>query len=187
MAGRADLSATGSPPCLPLGVVGQEPGVGDRAAAVSVADDRNRCDVEQLDPVRRRRVIRWWMRLHRWAAPDSVPAASPRLLRSTSPWSPGRPSKAHHGVPRRPRRVHTAPGPYPPGLSGPSLRDETPVPCVLLFILARRTRTIWQYWHVPALSGCSHPHPAPPGSGCAQLHRPAARGSAAKVSHPPLE
>ena len=46
-----------------------------------------------------------------------------------------------------------------------------------------RTRTIWQYWPVPALSGLLPPSPAPPGSGCPQLHRPAATGSAAKVSH----
>ena len=48
---------------------------------------------------------------------------------------------------------------------------------------ARRTRTIWQCWHVPALSGLLPPSPAPPGSGCPQLHRPAATGTAAKVSH----
>ena len=48
---------------------------------------------------------------------------------------------------------------------------------------ARRTRTIWQYWPVPALSGLLPPSPAPPGSGCPQLRRPAATGSAAKVSH----
>ena len=48
---------------------------------------------------------------------------------------------------------------------------------------ARRTRTIWRYWPVPALSGLLPPSPAPPGSGCPQLHRPAATGSAAKVSH----
>jgi hypothetical protein len=51
----SDLSATGSPRCPPLSVVGQEPGVGDLAAAASVADERHRCDVERLDPVRRRR------------------------------------------------------------------------------------------------------------------------------------
>jgi hypothetical protein len=32
--------------------------------------------------------------------PDSVPAASPRLPRSTSPWSPGQPLNANPGVPR---------------------------------------------------------------------------------------
>jgi hypothetical protein len=48
---------------------------------------------------------------------------------------------------------------------------------------ACRTRTIWQCSHVPALSGLLPPSPAPPGSGCPQLHRPAATGTAAKVSH----
>jgi len=33
------------------------------------------------------------------------------------------------------------------------------------------------------LSGLLPPFPASPGSGCPQLHRPAATGSAAKVSH----
>jgi hypothetical protein len=50
---------------------------------------------------------------------------------------------------------------------------------------ASRTQTIWQCWPVPALSGLLPPSPAPPGSGCPQLHRPAATGSAAKVSHLP--
>ena len=48
---------------------------------------------------------------------------------------------------------------------------------------AHRTRTIWQYWHVPALSGLLPPSPAPPGSGCPQLRCPAATGPTAKVSH----
>jgi hypothetical protein len=34
---RVDLSATGSPRCLPLGVVGRDPGVGDLAAAIEVS------------------------------------------------------------------------------------------------------------------------------------------------------
>ncbi|MFC5830057.1 tyrosine-type recombinase/integrase [Nonomuraea insulae] len=48
---------------------------------------------------------------------------------------------------------------------------------------ACRTRAIWQCWPVPALSGLLPPSPASPGSSCPQLHRPAATGSAAKVSH----
>ena len=48
---------------------------------------------------------------------------------------------------------------------------------------ACRTRAIWQCWHVPALSGLLPPSPAPPGSGCPQLRRPAATESAVKVSH----
>src|SRR4051794_38642588 len=48
---------------------------------------------------------------------------------------------------------------------------------------ARRTRTIWQCWPVPALSGLLPPTPAPSGAGCPQLHRPATTGSAVVVSH----
>src|SRR4051794_40340762 len=48
---------------------------------------------------------------------------------------------------------------------------------------ARRTRTIWQCWPVPALSGLLPPTPAPSGAGCPQLHRPATTGSAVAVSH----
>src|SRR5664279_622335 len=35
--------------------------------------------------------------------------------------------------------------------------------------------------------GCSHPYPAPPGTGCPQLHRPAATGSAAGGLSPPTQ
>src|SRR6266516_8045315 len=52
---------------------------------------------------------------------------------------------------------------------------------------ARRTRAIWQYWRVPALSGLLPPSPALPGSGCPQLRRPAATRSAAEGLSPPLE
>src|SRR3954451_23385837 len=48
---------------------------------------------------------------------------------------------------------------------------------------ARRTRTIWQCWPVPALSGLLPPTPAPSGASCPQLHRPATTGSAVAVSH----
>jgi hypothetical protein len=40
--------------------------------------------------------------------------------------------------------------------------------------LARRARTIWQYWHATALSGLLPPSPPLHGSGCPQLHRAAA-------------
>jgi hypothetical protein len=51
--------------------------------------------------------------------PSSIPAASPRLPRSTSPWPPGRHPHARPGVPRSVmrERVRAAPGPYPPDLS----------------------------------------------------------------------
>ena len=86
--------------------------------------------------------------------PDSVPAASPRLPRSTSPWSPGQSLNTGPGVPRPSGRVRAAPGPYPPGL-GPvrTLRNVYAGSLRTPFHPARRTRAIWQCWHVPALSG----------------------------------
>ena len=80
--------------------------------------------------------------------------------------------------------IRTAPGPDPPDSSrclikGVSHAGSSRTP----LRPARRTQTIWPYWHVPALSGLLPPSPAPPGSGCPQLHGPAATGSAAKVSH----
>ena len=42
--------------------------------------------------------------------------------------------------------------------------------------LARRTRTIWPCWHVPALPGLLAALPAPPRSGCPQLQPSAATG-----------
>ena len=59
----------------------------------------------------------------------------------------------------------------------------TPVPRVLLSIPLAGTRTIWQYWHVPALSGLLPPSPAPPGSGCPQLLSSRCDDPTAKVSH----
>jgi hypothetical protein len=81
-------------------------------------------------------------------------------------------------------QVRAAPGPDPPGFEpvphqGVSHAGSSRTP----LHPACRTRTIWQYWHVPALSGLLPPSPASPGSGCPQLHRPAATGPAVKVSH----
>ena len=85
---------------------------------------------------------------------------------------------------RHERQVRAAPGPDPPGSSrcrikGVSHAGSSRTP----LRPACRTRAIWQSWHVPALSGLLPPSPASPGSGCPQLRRPAATGSAAKVSH----
>jgi len=55
--------------------------------------------------------------------PSSIPAASPRLPRSTSPWPPDAHPQDRPEVPHQPRspdpdhRVRTASGPYPPGWS----------------------------------------------------------------------
>ncbi|HVD18537.1 MAG TPA: site-specific integrase [Propionibacteriaceae bacterium] len=89
------------------------------------------------------------------------------------------------GVPcHNPRQVRAASSPDPPGSSWRRIKgmshagsSRTPLRH------ACRTQTIWQYWPVPALSGLLPPSPTPLGSGCPQLHRPAATGSAAKVSH----
>ena len=110
--------------------------------------------------------------------PDSVPAASPRLPRSTSPWPPGRPPKTHPGVPRPHHRTGAHRSRPISARFEPvqALRDVNAGSSRTPFRHARRTRTIWQYWHVPALSGLLPPSPAPPGSGCPQLHRPAATG-----------
>src|ERR1022692_1328907 len=48
---RAPLNSTGSPRFLPSGVV-EDPGAGDRVAAVAVPGNWHRVQVEQLDPVR---------------------------------------------------------------------------------------------------------------------------------------
>jgi len=50
--------------------------------------------------------------------PSSIPAASPRLRRSHSPWPPGAHPHARPEVPGPgcPDQVRTAPGPYPPDL-----------------------------------------------------------------------
>ena len=69
-------------------------------------------------------------------------------------------------------------------LPGPDPPDFEPVrilrgfnhwfTCVTPLCLACRTRAIWRYWPVPALSGLLPPDPASPGSGCPPLHRTAA-------------
>ena len=50
----------------------------------------------------------------------------------------------------------------------------TPVPLVLLSVSLAGPAPSGSTEHVPALSGLLPPSPAPPGSGCPQLHRPAA-------------
>ena len=88
--------------------------------------------------------------------PDSVPAASPRLPRSTSPWSPGRSPKPAREFPTRKlekgwhaplsAHIHQV-------RADPDLRDVNAGSSRTPFHLACRTRTIWQCWHAPALSG----------------------------------
>src|SRR5258708_5373594 len=122
----------------------------------------------------------------RVAQPSSTPAASPRLPRSTSPWPPGPASASLPGSSPPVMKGRYAPRPARIRQVGAGLPSEgrnhagssrTP------FRHARRTHAIWQSWRVPALSGLLPPSPAPPGSGCPQLHRPTPTGTAAKASH----
>ena len=115
----------------------------------------------------------------RWTKeePGYTPAASPRLRHRPSPWPPeptnvAGPEVAHPEV----RQARTAPSPDPPGSSWWD-------------ILGGFTHRFLAYsfsscspdpppsegaGHAPALSGRLPPSPAPPGSGCPQLHQPAA-------------
>src|SRR3954453_9185446 len=98
---------------------------------------------------------------------------------------PDPPRSCSRRAPMSTRRVAHRSRPYPPDCgrsmferrnnAGSSRTPSHP---------ARRTRTIWQCWPVPALSGLLPPTPAPSGAGCPQLHRPATTGSAVAVSHP---
>jgi hypothetical protein len=91
---------------------------------------------------------------HRYAA--DLLCGLPGLLKESSREVPAakRPGGTHRARPLSTRfePVHVDKGRKNTG----SLR--TP------FRHARRTRPIWQYWHVPALSGLLPPSPAPPGS-----------------------
>jgi hypothetical protein len=119
--------------------------------------------------------------------PGSAPAASPRLRRRPSPWPPRTWASPARGVPGSRARLpgRAAPGPDPPDSSRFSVerRYDTGSSRAPLDP-ARRTRTIWQYWHIPALSGLLPPSPAPPGSGCPQLLSSRCDDPTAKVSHP---
>ena len=119
--------------------------------------------------------------------PGFVPAASPRLPRSTSPWPPAEPPMNQPGVPRpspwsragarRSRPISARFG------AGTVLRD------VKRRFLAYSSPPRLPDPHrlaVPARPGVVRTAPAlpaPPGSGCPQPRRPAATGTTAAVSH----
>ena len=111
------------------------------------------------------------MTVRRARRPAPAPAASPRLRRSPSPWPPRRRNQPAPELTPPHNRGHALhPGPYPPDLSrwnsyGALTTDFSRAPSRLTC----RTRTVWQYRHVPSLSGLLPPSPAPPGSGCPQL------------------
>jgi hypothetical protein len=109
----------------------------------------------------------------------SVPAASPRLPRSDSPWFPGRSPKPAQEFPTRNGLGCTFLGPYRQVRTGDVNAGSLRTP----FHPARGARTFWQCWQVPTSSGTARHPSRHHGSGCPQLNRPAATGSAAKVSH----
>ena len=86
-------------------------------------------------------------------ASSFAPAASPRLRRRPSPWPPCR-----HAKPVTESATHTG---WPCAAPRPISTRFEPVPCLRSFNtgssripsdLARRTRPVWQYQAVPALS-----------------------------------
>jgi len=91
--------------------------------------------------------------------PGSIATVTPQAFTVTSPLA----RLASYAV-SHPRRGDRAlhPGPYPPGLSRCHAYGALPlVPARMPSGLARRTRAIWQSWHVPALSALL---PALPGT-----------------------
>ena len=107
--------------------------------------------------------------------PSGLAMGTPQAFPMASPgWSripPGKFPPRNDGGTRRARPLSTRFEPVH-GDEGRNDTGSSRTP----FRHARRARPIWRCWHVPALSGLLPPSPAPPGSGCPQLHRPAATG-----------
>jgi hypothetical protein len=116
-------------------------------------------------------------RLTGWA-PSCAPTASPRVRRRLSSRPPRQTKLLADGVASHQCHGGRAllPGPDPPGFEPVRvLRGFNHwFTCVTPLCLACRTRAIWRYWPVAALSGLLPPDPASPGSGCPPLHRTAA-------------
>jgi len=70
--------------------------------------------------------------------------------------------------------------------AGDSLRDVNAGFSRTPLHLACRTRSIWQYWTVPALSRLLPPSPTSLGSGCRQLRLPRCDGARGAGLSPPL-
>src|SRR5829696_10449866 len=113
------------------------------------------------------------------ATPQHVTVASDRTTHESARSSPTAGHTSGGGCAPLPAHIHQVQGRF--GFEGLCDAGSSRTP----LRHACRTRTVWQYRHAPALSGLLPPSPAPPGSGCPQLHRPAATGTAAKVSHLP--
>ena len=118
--------------------------------------------------------------------PSFVPAASPRLRRRPSPWPPHRRNFPASELTAHPsQRSRTAPRPISTRLEPVRrLRNVDTGFSRTPSRLACRTRTVWQYRHVPSLSGLLPPSPAPPGSDCPQLQPSCCDSQAAESSHP---
>jgi hypothetical protein len=118
--------------------------------------------------------------------PSFVPAASPRLRRRSSPWPPHRRNSPASELTAHPsQRSRTAPRPISTRLEPVRrLRNVDTGFSRTPSRLACRTRTVWQYRHVPSLSGLFPPSPAPPGSDCPQLQPSCCDSQAAESSHP---
>src|SRR3954452_4316794 len=83
-----------------------------------------------------------------------------------------------------PDGLRTAPGHIRQIEAGRYLRDViTRVPRVLLPVTLAEPEPSGSAGPFRLCQGCSHPHPAPSGAGCPQLHRPATTGAAVGVSH----
>jgi hypothetical protein len=100
--------------------------------------------------------------------PSFVPAASPRLRRRPSPWPPHRRNSPASELTAHPsQRSRTAPRPRSTRLEPVRrLRNVNTGFSRTPSRLACRTRTVWQYRHVPSLSG---PLPALPGASQVRL------------------
>src|SRR3977135_4274360 len=118
--------------------------------------------------------------------PSFVPAASPRLRRRPSPWPPHRRNFPASELTAHPsQRSRTAPRPISTRLEPVRrLRNVDTGFSRTPSRLACRPRTVWQYRHVPSLSGLLPPSPAPPGSDCPQLQPSCCDSQAAESSHP---
>ena len=111
--------------------------------------------------------------------PDCVPAASPQVRRRPSLWPPGAAQPHNPGSSRRNGTQRDAPRPAQirQVRAGVNVKDvTTPVPRVLLSATLAGPAPSGSTGTSRLCQGCFPPSPAPPGSGCPQLHRPAATG-----------
>jgi hypothetical protein len=118
-------------------------------------------------------------------APDSTPATSPWLPRSTSPRPPHPPADIR-GVPRLRNegdRCASPPAQIHQVRAGASLRGVNVGSSRMPFRHARHTRVVWQYRHAMALSGPLATHPGTSRDRLPPASPPRCDGTEAKVSH----